>query len=419
MAIQNLTKRSVLNRGLTNLRPNPRAYVPLAAIMFALWTHSVFAAQTEVPAAGVRELDRIAHTAVQRWTAGLVIAISKDGRTVFSKGYGTANLELDSPMTPENVFRIASMTKQFTAAAVLLLVQDGKLSLDDPISKWLPNFPGSNGVTVRELLTHTSGISEFTRIPGYMGKEWRIDRTPEEMVNFIATHSSPVYEFPPGTAWSYSNSGYQLLGAIIEKASGMPLKQYYQTRLFDPIGLRHTAVDDAGDIVPHRVSGYELAGKERRNAQFISMSAPGAAGFLRSTAGDLLKWSTALFSGKVIRPDLVKLMTKPARLKDGQLAMDHIFKPERMGSDVEKVQYGFGLEIGTLEGHKKIGHDGSIPGFVTRIDTFPSDGVTVVVLANTQRGMGPHHVLQQIVERIALKYVGGGPHWEVGSGQGS
>jgi D-alanyl-D-alanine carboxypeptidase len=410
MRIRSVTKRSALESSMTRPCLIPRKYAPLLAIVFALWTHSILAAQTEMPAAGVRELDRIANTAVQQWTVGLVIGISKDGRTVFSRGYGKANLELDSAMTPENVFRIASMTKQFTAAAVLLLVQDGKLSLDDPISRWLPKFPGASGVTIRELLTHTSGISEFTRLPGYMGKEWRIDRTPEEMVNYIAEHSSPLYEFPPGTAWSYSNSGYQLLGAIIEKVSGMPLKQYYQTRLFDPIGVKNTTVDDPGDIVPHRVSGYELAGKERRNAQFISMSAPGAAGFLRSTAGDLLKWSAALFGGKVIRPDLVRLMIEPARLKSGQLAMDHIFKPERMGPQTEKYQYGFGLEIGTLDGHKKIGHDGSIPGFMTRIDTFPSDGVTVVVMANTQRGMGPHHVLPEIVERVALKYLGTGPH---------
>jgi D-alanyl-D-alanine carboxypeptidase len=410
MGSRNLTTRPILSSGMTRQRLNARKYVPLAGIVFALWTHFVLAAQLEMPAAGARELDRVANAAVENWTVGLVIAISKDGHAVFSKGYGKANLELDSPMTPESVLRIASMTKQFTAAAVLLLVQDGKLSLDDPISKWLPRFPGANGVTIRELLTHTSGISECTRLPGYMGKEWRIDRTPQEMVTYIAAHSSPLYEFPPGTAWSYSNSGYQLLGAIIEKVSGMPLKQFYQTRLFDPIGLQKTAVDDQGDVVAHRASGYELAGKERRNAQFISMTAPGAAGFLRSTAGDLLKWSAALFGGKVIHLDLVKLMIEPARLKNGQLAMDHIFKPERMGPEVEKYQYGFGLEIGTLDGHKKIGHNGSIPGFVSRMDTFPSDGVTVVVLVNTQRGMGPHQVLPQIVERIALKYLGAGPH---------
>jgi CubicO group peptidase (beta-lactamase class C family) len=388
---------------------NLRKHLPLAAIVLAACSGPALAAQTLLSAAEVREIDQVAQTAVNSQTVGLIVGISKNGHVLFSKGYGKASLELDSPMTAENIFRIASVTKQFTAAAILSLVEDGKLSLDDPVSKFIPHFPGSEDVTIRQLLTHTSGIRELLLIPNYLGKEWRIDRTPQEMVDYIASQS-PLYDFPPGTAWSYSNSNYQVLGLIIQQVSAKPLKEYYQTRLFDRIGLRHTAVDDPGDVVPHRASGYDLADKDfkqLRNATYLSMSAPGAAGFLRSTVGDLLEWSAALFGGKVIPTDLVKLMIEPAKLKDGRLASQHVFKPEE--GPPEKYDYGFGLEIGTLDGHEKIGHAGSIPGFLTRIDTFPRDALTVVVVVNTQGGMGPHHVLPQVIERIALKYLGASP----------
>lgn len=375
---------------------------------------AVLAAQPGLPSAAEKEIDRVADAAVEKGqSAGVVIGISKGGALLFSKGYGKANLELDYPMTSDSVVRIASVTKQFTAAAILSLVQDGKLSLDDPVEKFIPGFPGAKTVTIRELLNHTSGIRDYTKIPDFVGKAWRIDRTPQEMVDYIAAQS-PLYDFPPGTAAAYSNSGYQLLGFIIEKVSGIPIKQYYQMRLFDPIGLRNTAVDDPGEIVPRRAAGYERASKDSaqlRNAQYISMSAAGAAGFLRSTVGDLLKWTAALFGGRVIRPDLVKLMTEPATLSDGRLASEEHFKfPDGTPAGPPpgvKFDRGLGLDMETLDGHERIGHSGSIPGFAARMDLFPHDDVAVVVVVNTDGGMRD---LSKTVEGIAVKSLAGNLH---------
>jgi D-alanyl-D-alanine carboxypeptidase len=369
---------------------------------------ALLAAQPGLPSAAEKEIDRVAHAAVEKGqSAGIVIGISKSGVLLFSRGYGKANLELDRPMLSDSEVRIASVTKQFTAAALLSLVQDGKLSLDDPLEKFIPGFPGAKTVTIKELLNHTSGIRDYTKIPNFVGKDWRIDRTPQEMIDYIATQS-PLYDFPPGTAAAYSNSGYQLLGFIIAKVSGMPLKQYYRARLFEPIGLQDTEVDDPGDIVPRRAAGYERASKDSaqlRNAQYMSMSAAGAAGFLRSTVGDLLKWTAALFGGRVIRPDLVRLMTEPATLSDGHLASEEPpFKfPDGTPAGPPlgvKFDRGLGLDMETLDGHERIGHSGSIPGFAARMDFFPRDEIAVVVVVNTDGGMRD---LAKTVEGIALK----------------
>ena len=376
---------------------------------------AAFAAQPNLPSAAEKEIDRIANTAVGKGqTAGIVIAISKRGVLLLSRGYGKANVELDCPMTADSEVRIASVTKQFTAAAILSLVQDGKLSLDDPLEKFIPGFPGAKTVTIKELLNHTSGIRDYTKIPTFAGKDWRLDRTPQEMIDYIATQA-PVYDFPPGTAAAYSNSGYQLLGFIIERVSGMPLKQYYQTRLFAPVGLRDTAVDDAADIVPRRAAGYERASADSaqfRNAQYISMSAAGAAGFLRSNVTDLLRWTAALFGGRVIRPDLVKLMTEPATLSDGHLVSEvPPFKfPDGTAAGPPlgvKFDRGLGLDMEMLDGRERIGHSGSIPGFVARMDYFPRDEIAVVVVVNTDGGMRD---LSKTVEGIALKFLAADPH---------
>jgi D-alanyl-D-alanine carboxypeptidase len=385
------------------------------AIGLIAYSGALLAAQPGLPPAAEKEIDRIANAAVEKGqSAGIVIGISKSGKLRFSRGYGKANLELDCPMISDSKVRIASLTKQFTAAAILSLVQDGKLSLDDPLEKFIPGFPGAETVTIKQLLNHTSGIRDYTKIPNFVGKDWRIDRTPQEMIDYVAGQS-PLYDFPPGTAAAYSNSGYQLLGFIIEKVSGMPLKQYYQTRLFEPIGLRDTAVDDLGDIVPRRAAGYERASKDSaqlRNAQYISMSAAGAAGFLRSTVGDLLKWTAALFGGRVIPLDLVRLMTEPATLSDGHLVSEEPPFKFPDGSPAGpplgvKFDRGLGLDMEPFDGHERIGHSGSIPGFAARMDFFPRDEVAVVIVVNTDGGMRD---LSKAVEGIALKSLGADSH---------
>ena len=337
--------------------------------------------------------DRIDDTAKQ-WiasgkSAGVAVEISQHGSPVFARGYGWKVLGTSAPVRPDTVFRIGSVTKQFTAAAILQLVQQGRLSLDDKLSKFFPTFPGGDQVTVRELLTHTSGIHNYTE---FGWKLWILlemthHHSTESWVNHIAAQH-PLYDFPPGTAWHYTNSGFYLLGAIVEKLSGMSLHDYFAKNLFDPLGLTRTALDTDGTTGPDRAKGYLPGGrvgsfKPVPYYEDFSMSVAGGAGALRSTADDLTKWTAALFAGRVVDSQLFDAMITPARLLDGKLAST---RRVNMPSSEPGGDYGFGIRIGRLDGQPEIGHEGDIPGFNAAVDTYPEQAFTVVVLANTDNG---------------------------------
>ena len=250
--------------------------------------------------------------------AGAAIAIIRDSKLVFARGYGHANLELAAPVNTRTVFRIGSLTKQFTAAGVLLLAEQGKLKIDDRLSLYLPDFPRANEVTLRDLLNHTSGIHNFTEGP-VIDKISANGATVQELVTDIAGQS-PLYDFEPGTGWWYSNSNYALLGAVIEKVSGKSWGAFMKAEIFDRLGMADTAADDARDIVPGRASGYSLVGGvsgKFRNADFTAMSVPYAAGALRSTVGDMARWNEALFGGKLLKAASQKEMLAPGRLRNG------------------------------------------------------------------------------------------------------
>ncbi|MEO5622327.1 MAG: serine hydrolase domain-containing protein, partial [Dokdonella sp.] len=189
--------------------------------------------------------------------AGAAVAVLRNGRLVFARGYGRANIELGNPVTARTVFRIGSLTKQFTAAGILLLAEQGKLKVDDKLSLYLPDFPRANEVTLRDLLNHTSGIHNFTEGP-VIDKISTSGATVQELVADIAGQS-PLYDFEPGTGWWYSNSNYALLGAVIEKVSGKSWSAFMKAEVFDKLGMAQTAADDARDVVPGRASGYSLA----------------------------------------------------------------------------------------------------------------------------------------------------------------
>ena len=320
-------------------------------------------------------------------SVGLAVEVVHGGKVVFSRGYGKANLEWSTPITPDTVFRIASNTKTFTATSVLLLVQDGALSLDDKVSKFLPDFPRGGEVSVRQLLTHTSGITTYDDL--YRDKpELTITRSMPQMIAFIS-RLDPLYRFEPGAAYQYSNSGYYLLGAIVEKVSGMSLEQFMSERIFRKIGLQHTAMDEIEDIVPLRAAGY-MRDPEKpgvfRNAQYIPYTTPGPAGGLRSTVDDLAKWHAALFGGKLISPELLQQMTTLGRLADGRPSSAVIW-----GSANAPVrppyEYGFGIRMSNLQGHREFWHSGAIDGFTSQIRTYPDDEITIVLLANTFRAL--------------------------------
>jgi CubicO group peptidase (beta-lactamase class C family) len=310
------------------------------------------------------------------WIAGGAVAVSMDGRQVFSRGYGLANLETATPVGGDAVFRIGSLTKQFTAAAVLLLVQDGRLQIDDPAAKYLPELPRDDPTTLRQLLNHTSGIADYVGRPGFE-RETMVPHTTDQLVAYV-TAQTPLHLFPPGTQWRYSSSNYILAGAIVERVSDMPLGRFLETRIFDPLGMTQTALDDEHDVVPHRATGYDRTAHGFSNARQISMTVPFAAGAIRSTPHDLLLWTEALSHGRVLKPAALRLMTTPARLNDGSPAMETLPDGGR-----RPVSYGMGLFVGGDPARPDLWHEGAIDGFTSHLGLFGRTDFAVAVLVNT------------------------------------
>jgi D-alanyl-D-alanine carboxypeptidase len=333
-------------------------------------------------------LARIDHAARQRVETGaapgVAVQVMKDGRVVFSRAYGRANLELDVATTPESVFRIASNTKSFTAASVLMLADRGLLSLDDTVARHLPDFPGADRITIRQLLTHTSGLITYDET--YRGTpELAVVRTNPEMIALISG-LEPLNRFAPGQAYQYSNSGYYLLGAIVERLSGQTLGQFMAENIFTPLELRHTAMDDALDVVPQRAAGYEAVPGQPgqfRNAPFVPYTAPGPGGGLRSTVGDLVRWYDALFSGRVVSQAMLAEMTAPARLSDGRLASQGAWpRPGAETSAPLSFEVGLGVRLSERQGRRSYWHTGAIEGFTSQLRFYPDDKIIIAVLTN-------------------------------------
>lgn len=331
------------------------------------------------------QVEAKAHAMVaDKLVPGIEICVRHKGATVFSKGFGMANLETATPVTPASVFHIGSITKQFTASAILQLAQEGKLSLDDTLSVYLPDFPNAQRLSLRRMLSHTSGLGNYTQInPLEFLQLSRTDRNTTQLIEAMKPTSQKL-AYEPGTAWRYSNTAYVLLGVILERLENQSYAEVMQKRLFTPLGLTHTAVDDAGTVVANRASGYSSAARAASgfvNASFIAMSFPGGAGNLRSTAEDLCAWHAALLGGKVLQPASLTAMTTPVRLNDGSLPT----QPDGKGGKTE-TRYGFGVGLGAVDGHPCIEHDGGIQGFVSHLETLTDVNLTMAVLFNTDGG---------------------------------
>lgn len=318
-------------------------------------------------------------------TAGLAIGVSRDGRVLLSRGYGFANLETRTPVTADTVFRVGSITKEFTAACVLLLAERGRLSLDDPLAKFLPAFPRGGEVTLRQLLTHTSGVHDYTSLPDFVTAISHQELSTAAMVDVIA-RERPLFDFPPGTKYSYSNSGFFLLGAVIERVSGQSYAAFVEANVLSPLGLRHTRPDSYAEIVPGRASGYD-ASKDApggfANADYISITVAAAAGAMRSTVGDLLRWHDALLGGKLLKPRSLAAMVSPGRLRDGRLAS--VTAPA-VEDGIPRSDYGFGIATRVQQGRRMVGHGGSINGFNASLQSYPDQRTTIVLLTNTGGG---------------------------------
>ena len=284
------------------------------------------------------------------------VLVSRENEIILDKGYGFANLEWSIPNSPSTKFRLGSITKQFTAASILLLEERGKLSVNDAVKKYIPDAAAAwDKVTIFNLLTHTSGIPSFTNFPDYPAIE-PFAKTPTQLVGLF--RDKPL-DFPPGEKWSYSNSGYVLLGYLIEKISGESYEKFVQDNIFTPLGMKDSGYDSNSAIIAHRAAGYSPGQNGPVNAGYINMTVPLSAGGLYSTTDDLLRWEQGLFGGKLLSPASLQKMTKPFM------------------SD-----YAFGLMVHTANGRQVIEHGGGIEGFTTMLAYYPEDKLTVVVLSN-------------------------------------
>jgi len=293
---------------------------------------------------------------------GLALAVIKDGKMVIARGYGLANVEHQVPVKPETIFQSGSTGKQFTATAVMMLVEEGKLSLDDKITRYFPDGPEAwQNITVRHMLTHTSGMTDYT-----LDFDLRRDYTEDELYQRI----KPIpLAFQPGEKWSYSNLAYVMLGILIHKVSGKFYGDFLQERIFKPLEMTTARIISESDIVPNRAAGYHVVNGQLKNQDWVSPSLNTTAdGALYLTIYDMAKWDAALYTDKLLKTSSLEQMWTPVKLNDGKTH-----------------PYGFGWALGQVRGHRIIEHGGAWQGFKAQISRYVDDKLTVIVLANQIR----------------------------------
>ena len=314
---------------------------------------------------------------------GVSLAVVKDGRIVKAAGYGLASLELNVPASEHTVYEIGSISKQFAADAILLLVEDGKVRLDDPIARYLERTPPAwSAITVRHVLTHTAGLADFDT--GDIGFSYRREYTANEFVDLLG---KPPLDFAPGERWNYTN-GFPLLGMVVERASGMPYVDFVRTRIFTPFGLESARFKSATEVVPHRADGYLFKNGVYQHGETLRPMIIAPNGGVLINAIDFAKWDIAITQGKLLRPASVREMTTPVRLNDGRT-----------------VSHGLGWFIDTFAGHEFGAHWGTtVTGHSSVIRRYTKDGVTVIMLANLDDG---GFGIDAMSKRIADMYVPG------------
>jgi CubicO group peptidase (beta-lactamase class C family) len=309
---------------------------------------------------------------------GLSLAVIKDGRIVLAKGYGLANVEHQVPVKPETIFQSGSVGKQFTATAVMLLVEEGKIGLDDKIDKYFADLPENwKKITVRHLLTHTAGTGDYPK-----DFDFRRDYTEDELLK--RAEAIPL-AFQPGEKWSYSNLGYLTLGVLIRKVTGKFYGDFIQERIFKPLGMNTARVISEADIIPNRAAGYRLDDGELKNQIWVSPTLNSTAdGALYLTVLDLAKWDAVLYHEKLLKKSSLEQMWSPVRLNDGKTH-----------------PYGFGWEVKQISGRRIIEHGGSWQGFKAIIERHIDDRLTIVVFANLSQAN-----IQKISRGVAAIYSG-------------
>jgi D-alanyl-D-alanine carboxypeptidase len=326
-------------------------------------------------------MDKVAADVYKPDIPGAAIIVVKNGQVIFRKGYGLANIELNVPVKPEMVFRLCSVTKQFTAVAIMMLVEQGKLSLSDDLTKFFPDYPTrGKKITVENLLTHTSGIND------YLAKLWP-ERMRQDMrpVKLIELFKNDELEFEPGTRQSYSNSNYVLLGAIIEKLSGKEYGQFIQDNIFTPLGMKHSYYEGVQDLIPNRVSGYIKFEGNFINAPYVSTPQLYAAGALCSSVDDLALWDGAIYADKLLRHSSWEQLFTRYKLVNGTAS-----------------DFGYGWALGQLQGRVIASHAGGVPGFRTFVLRMPEDRVYVAVLSNDEPAEEQPEIVARRLAAIAI-----------------
>jgi CubicO group peptidase (beta-lactamase class C family) len=362
-------------------RPLHRA-IPVAALLLA--ASPLSAQATRSRAEMIAAIDSIAAARLKDGrVAGMSIGVVRGNDTLVLKGYGYADLEFDIPTPPRTIYEIGSVTKQFTAAAILQLADQGKLSLDDEITKHLPDYPTQgHRITVRRLLDHTSGIKGYTELPKFGTIMMR--RLPKD--SLVAMFKDEKFDFAPGDGMVYNNSAYFLAGLIIEKVSGKSYGDYVKEALFDKAGMPDSRYCSESAITKNKAHGYDMGPQGLRHKAFLDHTYPYAAGSLCSTVGDLIAWNRALHGGKLLSASAYQELLTPGVLNDGT-----------------KLRYAKGLALHNFGGHRAIEHGGGINGFLSSAAWFPRDRAVIVVLVNTAGPVGPDAIAASIAEIVLGK----------------
>jgi len=324
------------------------------------------------------QVDAIFRPVANEQSPGMAVGVIRDGKLVFAKGYGVADLEKKTPITPDTDFRLASVTKQFTAMSIMLLVHDGKLHYDDTLGKIFPEFPEYGGaITIRELLNHTSGLKDYGELYlKQMGENTPMEQVPQLLDKDVLKilEQQTATEFPPGTKWEYSNSGYAVLAMVIQKVSGQPYQDFVRERIFKPLGMNKTiAFVKQLNEVPNRAFGYN---KDKISGKFVfgdqsPTSAVLGDGGIYTSIKEMAKWDKGLREHKLLSEAEMREAMTPVPVTEG-----------RKRKDGTMIEYGFGWFLDPYKGHERNYHDGGTTGFLTTIQRFPKDGLTVIVLAN-------------------------------------
>jgi CubicO group peptidase (beta-lactamase class C family) len=362
------------------------ATAPVAAAIAAdrAATAAPAPASAPTPAAVARYAAQLLAKTYDPAGPGAAVLVKRGDQVLYRGAIGRADVAAATPLSADGMFRIGSVTKQFAAAGVLRLVEQGKVALSDPLSKYVPGYPNGDAVTVRQLLNHTSGIRSYTSMPGIMDGPIQRDLTTPQLID-VFKNEKP--DFAPGEGWLYNNSGYVLVGAVIEAASGMPWHQYLHEQFFAPLGMTHTGYGHDPAVVARQVHGYSWEGDKVVDARPISMTQPHAAGALVSSVDDLHTWNRALHEGRVLQDASYLAMITPQ-----DKAMESM--------------YGYGLVAGTVRGAPMLSHGGGIFGFSTTLNYVPGDDISVVVLQNADGARGNNEGPSELARRIAAFALG-------------